>query len=77
MNPRVLEKALRDAGLNKRDATTASSIVKRILAERDVAKKVDEAPTQGEPDAVVSEVDALLAAFEVRELAKALESRLN
>ena len=77
LNPRVLEKALRDAGLNKRDATTASSIVKRVLSERDAGKKVDEAPTQGEPDAVVTEADALLAAFEVRELAKALESRLN
>ena len=77
LNPRILEKALRDAGLNKRDATTASSIVKRVLSERDAGKKADEAPTQGEPDAVVTEADALLAAFEVRELAKALESRLN
>lgn len=77
LNPRVLEKALRDAGLNKRDATTASSIVKRVLSERDACKKVDEAPTQGEPDAVVSEADALLAAFEVRELSKALEKRMK
>jgi hypothetical protein len=68
---------LREAGLNKRDATTASSIVKRVLSKRDADKKVDEAPTQGEPDAVVSEADALLAAFEARELALALEKRMK
>jgi HK97 family phage prohead protease len=77
LNPRVLEKALRDAGLNKRDATTASSIVKRVLSERDAGKKIDETPTQGEPDAVVLEADALLAAFEVRELELALEKRMK
>ena len=77
LNPRVLEKALREAGLNKRDATTASSIVKRVLAERDVPKKADEAPNQGEPDAVVNEAEALLAVFEARELAEALSKRLK
>jgi len=77
VNPRVLEKALRDAGLNKRDATTASSIFKRVMAERDAPVKVEVTPTQGEPDAVVSEADELLAAFQVRELSKALTKRLK
>lgn len=75
LNPRILERILREAGLGKKDATTASSVIKRVLAERDAPKKVDEAPNQGEPDAV-EEADALLAAFEARELAKALEKRI-
>lgn len=77
VNPRVLEKALREAGLNKKDATTASSIFKRVMAERDVAVKVEATPTQGEPDAVVSEADELLRALELRELSKALEKRIK
>jgi hypothetical protein len=77
VNPRVLEKALRDAGLNKKDATTASSIFKRVLEQRDATNKPEVTPTQGEPDAVVNEADALLAAFEARELAKALEKRIK
>jgi HK97 family phage prohead protease len=76
VNPRVLEKALRDAGLNKKDATTASSIFKRVLEQRDAPKPVEVTPTQSESDAVVNEADALLAAFEARELAKALEKRI-
>lgn len=76
VNPRVLEKALRDAGLNKKDATTASSIFKRVLEQRDAPKPVEATPTQSESDAVVNEADALLAAFEARELAKALEKRI-
>ena len=76
VNPRVLEKALRDAGLNKKDATTASSIFKRVLEQRDAPKPVEATPTQSESDAVVNEAEALLAAFEARELAKALEKRI-
>ena len=77
VNPRVLEKALREAGLNKKDATTASSVFKRVMAERDVPAKVEVTPTQGEPDAVVTEADELLRAFELRELSKALEKRIK
>jgi HK97 family phage prohead protease len=78
LNPRVLERVLREAGLHKKDATTASSIFKKILAERDVPKKLEVTPTQGEPDAVVNEeADALLAVLEARELAAALEKRLK
>jgi HK97 family phage prohead protease len=77
LNPRVLERVLRDAGLHKKDATTASSIFKRILEGRDAAKGLGVTPTQGDPDAVVKEADALLAAFEARELAAALQLRLK
>ena len=79
MNPRVLEKALREAGLNKKDATTASSIFKRVMGERDASVKVEVTPTQGEPDAVVTEAETekLLKAFELRELSKALEKRIK
>lgn len=79
LNPRVLEKALREAGLNKKDATTASSIFKRVMTQRDADKKVEVTPTQGEPDAVVKEAEAkaLLEALELRALEKALANRLK
>lgn len=77
LNPRVLEKALREAGLNKKDATTASSIFKRVMGERDASVKVEVTPTQGDLDAVVTEADELLRALELRELSKALSKRLK
>ena len=77
INPRVLEKVLRDAGLAKKDATTASSIFKRVLNQRDAVKTIEVTPHQGEPDAVVNEADALLAAFEARELVEALSKRIK
>lgn len=77
LNPRALEKILRDAGLTKKDATTASSVLKKVLESRDASSVVEKTPTQGEPDAVVPEADALLAALEARELAKALETRIH
>jgi len=67
---------LREAGLHKKDATTASSIFKKVLAERDAPKKLEVTPTQGEPDAVVNEANALLAALEAHELAEALATRI-
>lgn len=77
LNPRVLEKQLRDAGVTKKDATTASSIFKKVLEMRDAPKKLEETPIQGEPVAVVDEADAILKALELRELAKALDKRLK
>jgi HK97 family phage prohead protease len=75
-NPRAVEKVLRDAGLSRKDATTASSILKKVLEQRDATKTIEEAPKQGEPDAVVNEADAILKALEERELLKALSKRL-
>jgi len=77
-NPRVIEKALRDAGLSRKDATTASSILKKLLEQRDTAKPViQETPKPSESDAVVNEADAIMKALEERELLKALSKRLK
>lgn len=77
INPRVLERILRDAGVTKKDAVTASSIFKKVLAERDAPKKSEVIPNPSDSDAVINEADALLAAFEQRELLKALEKRIK
>ena len=78
LNPRVVEEALREAGLSKKGATTASSVFKKILESRDVSKEiVEEAPQQGEPEAVVNEADTLLAKLKERDLLKALSNRIK
>lgn len=77
MNIRTVEKALREAGLTRKDATTASLVFKNALEQREaVSKSLESLPNQSESEAVVNEADALLAAFEVRELAKALDKRI-
>ena len=77
-NPRNIEKALRDAGLSRKDATTASSILKKLLEGRDAIKEVvKEAPQQGDLEAVVNEADAILKALEERDLLKALSKRIK
>ena len=77
-NPRLIEKALRDAGLSRKDATTASSILKKVLEQREVEPEVVEvAPTQSEPEAVVEEADELLKALEQREILKQLSNRIK
>lgn len=76
-NPRNIEKALRDAGLSRKDATTASSVLKKLLEKRDADPVVIEnAPNPSDSDAVV-EADAILKALEERELLKALSKRLK
>lgn len=77
INPRVLERQLREAGVTKKDATTASSIFKKILELRDAPKKLEETPIQGDPVAVVTEAEELLKAIELRELTKALNKRIK
>ena len=77
LNPRLIEKALREAGFSRKDATTASLVFRKVLESRDAPKnKVEETPNQGELDAVVNEADAILVALEQRELLKALSKRL-
>ena len=76
-NPRNIEKALREAGLSRKDATTASSVLKKLLESRDATKAVTEvAPIPSESEAVV-DADAILRALEERELLKALSNRLK
>jgi len=77
-NPRTIEKSLRDAGLSRKDATTASSVLKKVLELRDAEPVVIEvAPQQGELEAVVNEADLILKALEERELLKALSKRIK
>lgn len=77
LNPRAIEEALRDAGLSKKVATTASSVFKKILEQRDVAKEfIKEAPQLSESEAVVNEADEILKALELREIEKALSKRI-
>lgn len=80
LNPRTVEEALRDAGLSKKHASTASSFFKNLFEQHIVAKKaIEGTPNQSDSDAVAVETKAeeLLKAFELRELAKALEKRIN
>ena len=77
LNPRSVEEALREAGLSKKGATTASSVFKKILEQRDAVKEIiEEAPQLGELEAVVNEADDILKALEQRELLKALTKRI-
>lgn len=76
LNPRNLEKLLREANISKKDATTASSIFKKILEQRDASKNLEETPNPSDSDAV-DEAEQLLEALKMRELRKALEKRLK
>lgn len=89
-NVRVIEKVLREAGLSRKDATTASSILKRIINENRKSKVSSElvssekvviknanqkTPSSCDTDAVDMEAQ-LIAALEMRELEKALSKRI-
>jgi HK97 family phage prohead protease len=74
---KLIEKALRDAKLSRKDATTASSIFKKVIETRDEPIIVSEkAPIQSDADAVVDE-QKILNAFAERELLKILNNRLK
>jgi HK97 family phage prohead protease len=74
---KVFEQALRDAGLDKKDAKLAASVIKGIVEKRDVAPVAVE--TESEVRDVLSDAanDEILAALERRELLKSLEKRLK
>jgi HK97 family phage prohead protease len=75
---KLIEKALRDAKLSRKDATTASSIFKQILETRDATEvEVENTPIQSESDAVVDKEDQILKAMEERDLLKKLNNRLK
>jgi hypothetical protein len=75
---RVLEKDLRDAGVSQRNAVVAASVFKKVLEQRDVAKKpIEDAPNQRDVEAEATEAQALLKALELRELSKALQKRVK
>lgn len=72
---KILESALRDAGLSKSEAVAAASVFKKVIEQRDVAQEpIETAPTQSESD--VEATNALLAALEKRELLRELSKRI-
>jgi HK97 family phage prohead protease len=75
---KVLESALRDAGLSKSEAVAAASVFKQVIEQRDAAPELPEnAPTQSESDVEATQKQELLAALEQRELLKILNQRLK
>ena len=75
-NLKVFEKALRDAGISKKDATTAASIFGKATAKRDV-ETVNVEPTTEMRDAESDAAKEFLEYLEQRDLLKALEARLS
>ena len=76
-NLKNLEKALREAGISKKDAVTSASVFKKVLELREVIQTpIENAPQLSESDVDVTE-DAILKALEMRELAKTLDKRLK
>jgi phage head maturation protease len=72
---KILESALRDAGLSKSEAVAAASVFKRVIEQRDaVQEPVETAPTQSDSD--VEATNTLLAALEKRELMRELSKRI-
>jgi len=77
---KVLEVALRDAGLIRKDAVVAASVFKQVLEQRDAATEITlETQTQqrdAEVEAATTESE-ILAALESRELLKFLNTKLK
>ena len=74
---KVLEEALRDAGLSKSEAVAAASVFKQVIEQRDAVKEpIENAPSQSDSDAEATEAE-ILAALEQRELLKLLDKRLK
>ena len=74
-NPRNIEKVLREAGLSRKDATTASSVLKKVMELRDVEPApIEVAPIQGELEEVVKA--DILKALKHRALLKELSKRI-
>jgi HK97 family phage prohead protease len=74
---KVLEEALRDAGLSKQMSVAAASVFKSVIEQRDAVKTpIETAPTQSDSDAEATEAE-ILAALEQREFLKLLDKRLK
>lgn len=76
-NLKVFEQALRDVGLDKKDAKLAASVIKDIMEKRDVSRAVVD--TESDVRDVSSDAAnaELLAALEQREILKHLSNRLK
>jgi hypothetical protein len=74
---KVLEQALREVGLSKKDAVAAASTFKKVLELRDVKPApIEIAPILSESDAEATEAE-ILAALETRELLKILDTKIK
>jgi HK97 family phage prohead protease len=74
---KVLESALREAGLSRKDAVTAASTFRQVLEQRDAVKDEPTAPQQSESDAEVTAETEILKALEERELLRVLSQKLK
>lgn len=75
---KIMEQALRDAGLSKSDAVAAASTFKKVLEQRDaVSKPIENATPQRDADAEATNHATILAALEQRELLQILDKRLK
>jgi HK97 family phage prohead protease len=73
---KVLEEALRDAGLSKQMSVAAASVFKTVIEQRDAVElPLETAPIQSDSDAEATA--EILAALEQRELLKLLDKRLK
>jgi HK97 family phage prohead protease len=74
---KVLEQALREVGLSKKDAVAAASTFKKVLELRDVVTApIEIAPILSDSNAEATEAE-ILAALEARELLKLLDTKLK
>lgn len=74
---KVLEQALREVGLSKKDAVASASVFKKVLELRDVVSTpIEIAPDLSESDVAATEAE-ILAALEHREFLKQLDKRLK
>ena len=74
---KVLEQALREVGLSKKDAVAAASTFKKVLELREVVvAPIEIAPILSESDAEATEAE-ILAALETRELLKILDIKIK
>ena len=74
---KVLEQALREVGLSKKDAVAAASTFKKVLEVRDATPTpIEIAPILSDSNAEATEAE-ILAALEARELLKILDTKLK
>lgn len=74
---KVLESALRDAGLSKSEAVAAASVFKQVIEQRDAAPEpIENAPTQSDSDAEATKRE-LLEYLAQREFMKLLDQKLK
>lgn len=76
-NLKAFEKALRDAGISKMDATKAASVFGGAMAKRDATSVPQPTTERRDADADAANQEALLEALKQRELLKALNARIK